>query len=712
MKKPEELTRQEAALELERLANDIAKLDEAYHTNDAPLLSDAEYDALKRRNERIEELFPDLIQKNSPSLRVGFKAAEGFKKVTHRVPMLSISNIFEEEQIYEYMDKIKRFLGWGDDKNIEMVAEPKIDGLAYSAIYQDGVFTVGATRGDGVVGEDITANLMTIAPLPKILKPHEIQSSNQTLRMDGKMDSANINGEIDRVPQTLDVRGEVYMSKDDFMALNAEQTALGKKPFANPRNAAAGSLRQLDPRITASRKLSILAYTYGFVVGKKWQKHSDFLDSLRAWGFPVSPEIRICATPDEMVQYYRDMIEKRATLPYDIDGVVYKVNDIALQDRLGFITRSPRWEIAHKFPAEKAVTKLNKIRVQVGRTGALTPVADVEPVNVGGVIVQHATLHNADEIARKDIREGDMVVIQRAGDVIPQIVEVLKDKRSSDSKPFEFPTVCPVCGSHAMREGEDAVTFCTGGLICPAQVIESLKHFVSKTALDIDGLGNKNIELFYELGWIKNAVDLMNLEQNHGQELINRDGWGAKSAGNLFAAINKVKQGVPLERFIYAIGIREVGEATAHLLAKTFVSWNAFYNAVRAPEALEDLTHIEGIGPVMAKYIVDFFAEAHNTALLGQLTQIIPLEDFDTSLEKTTPLSGKVVVFTGSLADMSRAEAKAKALAAGAKVSGSVSAKTDYVVAGEDAGSKLKKATDLGVAVISEKDFNQMLDAD
>ena len=476
MKKPEELTRQEAALELERLANDIAKLDEAYHTNDAPLLSDAEYDALKRRNERIEELFPDLIQKNSPSLRVGFKAAEGFKKVTHRVPMLSISNIFEEEQIYEYMDKIKRFLGWGDDRNIEMVAEPKIDGLAYSAIYQDGVFTVGATRGDGVVGEDITANLMTIAPLPKILKPHEIQSSNQTLRMDGKMDSANINGEIDKVPQTLDVRGEVYMSKDDFMALNAEQTALGKKPFANPRNAAAGSLRQLDPRITASRKLSILAYTYGFVVGKKWQKHSDFLDSLRAWGFPVSPEIRICATPDEMVQYYRDIIEKRATLPYDIDGVVYKVNDIALQDRLGFITRSPRWEIAHKFPAEKAVTKLNKIRVQVGRTGALTPVADVEPVNVGGVIVQHATLHNADEIARKDIREGDMVVIQRAGDVIPQIVEVLKDKRSSDSKPFEFPTVCPVCGSHAMREGEDAVTFCTGGLICPAQVIDCLLY--------------------------------------------------------------------------------------------------------------------------------------------------------------------------------------------------------------------------------------------
>ena len=712
MKKPEELTKQEAALELERLAAEIAKLDEAYHTNDAPLLSDAQYDALKRRNERIEELFPDLIRKNSPSLRVGFKVAEGFKKVQHRVPMLSISNIFEEEQIHEYMDRIKRFLGWDDDKNIEMVAEPKIDGLAYSAIYQDGVFTVGATRGDGVVGEDITANLMTIDALPKVLKPHEIQSNTQTLRMDGNVDFESRDDDVDSIPQTLDIRGEVYMSKEDFMALNAEQAALGKKTFANPRNAAAGSLRQLDPAVTATRKLSILAYTYGYVVGKKWQKHSDFLDSLRAWGFPVSPEIRICKTPDEMVRYYRDMIEKRSRLPYDIDGVVYKVNDIALQDRLGFITRSPRWEIAHKFPAEKAITKLNKIRVQVGRTGALTPVADVEPVNVGGVIVQHATLHNADEIARKDIREGDMVVIQRAGDVIPQIVEVLKDRRTVDSKPYEFPTVCPVCGSHAMREGEDAVTYCTGGLICPAQVIESLKHFVSKTALDIDGLGTKNIELFFELGWIKNAVDLMNLEQNHGEELKKREGWGKKSTGNLFAAIDKVKQGVPLERFIFAIGIREVGEATARLLAKTFVSWQAFYDAVRAPDALESLTHIEGIGPVMAKYIVDFFAEPHNTQLLTKLTQIIPVEDFDNSHEKTTPLTGKVVVFTGSLVDMSRAEAKAKALAAGAKVSGSVSAKTDYVVAGEEAGSKLRKAADLGVAIISEKDFNQMLDAD
>lgn len=715
MKRPEDLTKQEAASELEQLARQIAQLDEAYHTKDAPLLSDAQYDALKRRNERIEELFPDLIQKNSPSLRVGFKVAEGFKKVTHRVPMLSISNIFDEDQIYEYMDKIKRFLGWEEDKNIEMVAEPKIDGLAYSALYQNGVFTVGATRGDGVVGEDITANLMTIKALPKILKNQEKKSvadEKHSAHAHVSLENVQVADGFDTIPELLDVRGEVYMSKEDFMALNAEQEELGKKTFANPRNAAAGSLRQLDPSITASRKLSILAYTYGFVVGKKWQKHSDFLESLRGWGFPVSPEIRICKTPDDMVRYYRDMIEKRSKLPYDIDGVVYKVNDIALQDRLGFVTRSPRWEVAHKFPAEKAITKLSKIRVQVGRTGAMTPVADVEPINVGGVIVQHATLHNADEIARKDIREGDTVVIQRAGDVIPQIVEVLQDKRPNESKPYEFPTVCPVCGSHAMREGEDAVTYCTGGLICPAQVIESLKHFVSKTALDIDGLGNKNIELFYELGWIQNAVDLMNLEQNHGEELKKREGWGEKSAGNLFAALEKVKQGVSLERFIYAIGIREVGEATARLLAKTFGSWQAFYQAVRAQDALESLTHIEGIGPVMAEYIVDFFAEEHNTHLLGQLTRIIPVMDFDNSQEKTTPLTGKVVVFTGSLADMSRAEAKAKALAAGAKVSGSVSAKTNYVIAGEDAGSKLKKATDLGVVVISEKDFNQMLDGD
>ena len=690
-KKPEELTRSEAQAELKDLALRIAELDVAYHRNDMPLLTDAEYDALKRRNEQIEALYPDLIQPNSPSLRVGSGVAEGFKKVTHRVPMLSLSNIFEESEIYDFIDKIRRFLGLSENENIEIMAEPKIDGLGYSALYHKGVFEVGATRGDGFVGEDITANLKTIQTFPK-----RFHASNDLFDTD--------------FPEWIDIRGEVYMSKEDFMALNAQQDSLGKKTFANPRNAAAGSLRQLDPAITAQRKLSLFGYTYGFVEGKKWRTHWDFLNSIRTWGFPVSPDIRLCRTAEEMAVYYREMMAKRASLSYDIDGVVYKVNDFALQERLGFITRSPRWAVAHKFPAEKAITRLNKIRIQVGRTGAMTPVADVEPVNVGGVIVQHATLHNADEIVRKDIREGDTVVIQRAGDVIPQIVEVVLDKRPTDSRPYVFPTVCPVCGSHAIREGDDAVTYCSGGLICPAQTVESLKHFVSKNALDIDGLGDKNIQLFFDLGWVKNAVDLMNLSQTHGDELKARDGWGAKSTENLFRAIDHVKEGVPLERFIFAIGIREVGEATARLLAKTFGSWAHFYQIMQSDEAYEALVHIEGVGPVMARYIVDFFAEEHNRNLLSKLTDIIPINVFDASQEKQTRLTGKVVVFTGSLTSMTRAEAKAKALSAGAKVSGSVSAKTDYVVAGEEAGSKLDKARDLGVSVISEKEFHQMLD--
>lgn len=690
-KTPEELTREEALEELQFLAKRLAELDEAYHKNDMPLLTDAEYDALKKRNEQIESLFPDLIQPNSPSFRVGSGVADGFKKVTHRVPMLSLSNIFDEDEIDDFLDKIRRFLGLPENAEIEIVAEPKIDGLGYSALYEKGVFEVGATRGDGMVGEDITANLRTIQDLPKRL--HVLSDLFS-----------------DNVPTEIDIRGEVYMSKEDFMTLNAEQEALGKKVFANPRNAAAGSLRQLDPKITAQRKLSLFGYTYGSVIGKKWRTHWDFLNSIREWGFPVSPDVRLCRTGAELVQYYREMMAKRADLSYDIDGVVYKVNDLALQERLGFITRSPRWAVAHKFPAEKAVTRLNKIRIQVGRTGAMTPVADVEPVNVGGVIVQHATLHNADEIVRKDIREGDTVIIQRAGDVIPQIVEVVLDKRPEDSQPYVFPTVCPVCGSHAIREGDDAVTYCSGGLICPAQTIESLKHFVSKNALDIDGLGDKNIELFFELGWVKNAVDLMNLPTEHEVDLKSREGWGQKSVDNLFRAINQVKEGVPLERFIFAIGIREVGEATARLLAKTFGSWDGFYRAMQEENAHEALTHIEGIGPVMASYIVDFFAEEHNRNLLTRLTALIPVTDFDASQIKQTKLTGKVIVFTGTLTTMTRAEAKAKALAVGAKVSGSVSAKTNYVVAGEEAGSKLVQAQKLDIQIISEKEFHQMLD--
>lgn len=684
------LTRAEAVAELDVLARRLSELDEAYHTADAPLVSDAEYDALRRRNEEIEKRFPDLIRQNSPSLRVGGRLADGFEKITHSVPMLSLSNVFSKEEVIEFVARIKRFLGMDENEKIEFVAEPKIDGLSFSAVYENGQFIRGATRGDGAVGEDITANLKTIAQLPKTLnRPDDL---------------------LAQMPRFLDVRGEVYMSKEDFIALNEQQRATGKKEFANPRNAAAGSLRQLDARITGQRHLSLFAYAVGQMDGAFFQTHWDFLQALKQWGFPVNPLIRKCESVDDMMRFFDDLTHQRATLPYDIDGIVYKVNSFELQKRLGFITRSPRWATAHKFPAEQAFTKLNQIRVQVGRTGALTPVADVEPINVGGVIVRHATLHNADEIKRKDIREGDTVIIQRAGDVIPQIVSVDLSVRPTDAQPFEFPTRCPVCGAHVERNEDDAITYCTAGLSCPAQVVEGLKHFVSKNALDIDGLGNRNIEQFFEWGWIKNPVDLFHLETKYGAMLRQEDGWGNKSADNLFSAINRVRQGVSLERFIFALGIREIGEMNARLLAKQFGSWKAFVSAMNQPDNLEILMHVEGIGPVVARHIVDFMTEPDNRALLEQLTQIIPVSDYQAPVQIQTPFNEKTVVFTGTLTTLTRAEAKQKAVLAGAKVSGSVSSKTDYVIAGAEAGSKLKKATELGIPILSEEEFNQMLD--
>ena len=685
------LTDLEVVAELAELSKRLKELEIAYHTYDAPLVSDAEYDALKRRNEELERAFPHLVRADSPSFRVGASVAEGFKKITHKVPMLSLGNIFDISEIDEFVDKIRRFLGLPENQEIEFVAEPKIDGLSYSAMYHDGVFEAGATRGDGTVGEDITANLRTIEQLPQYFKKTNDLFSHP-------------------IPKWLDIRGEVYMSKADFMELNNEAVQNGKKVFANPRNAAAGSLRQLDAKITATRKLSLFSYAYGFLEGQKWRSHWDFLMSLKGWGFPVNPDIKLCKNAKELADYYADMMAKRADLPYDIDGVVYKVNDYVLQERLGFITRSPRWAIAHKFPAEQAITRVNAIRIQVGRTGALTPVADVEPINVGGVIVKHATLHNADEIARKDIREGDMVVIQRAGDVIPQIVEVLKDKRLNGSEVFQFPKTCPVCGSDAVKEGDDAITYCTGGLGCPAQALESLKHFVSKSALDIDGLGTKNIELFFELGWIKNAADLFELPDKYGHELRAREGWGPKSVDNLISALKKAQSGVALDRFIYALGIREVGEATARLFAKTFGSWNTFFDDVKCEKALDILQHIEGVGPVMAQHVVDFFAQEHNLIQIHRLMNVVQVLPYEKGEEKQTFFSGKTVVFTGTLTTMTRAEAKAKAVSAGAKVSGSVSVKTDFVVAGEAAGSKLQQAQNLGVRVLSEKEFHQALD--
>ena len=673
--------------ELQDLADKLERYDKAYHQEDAPLVSDAEYDALRRRAEKLEAEYPNLIPDNSLSRRVGFKIADGFKKATHTVPMLSLGDIFSDEEVVDFMDKIHRFLGLPMDAPIEIVAEPKIDGLGFSAWYENGAFVRGATRGDGMVGEDITENLKTISELPKKLK------SGVDL--------------FDSPPKVLDVRGEVYMSKKDFLTLNTRQAETKDKIFANPRNAAAGSLRQLDANIMAKRHLQIFAYALGAYEGQPFKTHWDFLRALEHWGFPVNPLIRLCHTTKEMLDFFHEIGEKRAGLPYDIDGVVYKVNDLALQKRLGFIARSPRWAIAHKFPAEQATTRLNKIRIQVGRTGAMTPVADLEPVNVGGVLVQHATLHNADELKRKDIREGDTVVIQRAGDVIPQVVRVILEKRPKESKPFEFPTVCPVCGAHAMREGSDAVTFCTGGLTCPAQAMERLKHFVSKDALDIEGLGDKNIEQFYELGWILNPVDIFTLQEKHNFDLLSLEGWGQKSALNLFDAINK-RKACPLNRFIYALGIPEIGEATAKDVAGYFKSWNNFQENAQSHDAIERLTKIDGIGIAMAKEIADFFAEPHNQKLLENLLSLITVENAPEETGKT-PWKGKTFVLTGTLS-VAREEVKARIQELGGKVSGSVSSKTAYVIAGSDPGSKYTNAQKLNIPILNEEEFKKLLD--
>ena len=673
--------------ELQDLADKLERYDRAYHQQDAPLVTDAEYDALRRRAEQLEAEYPHLIPANSLSRRVGFKVADGFQKATHAVPMLSLGDIFSEEEVVEFMDKIHRFLGLPPDAPIEMVAEPKIDGLGFSAWYENGTFTRGATRGDGMVGEDITENLKTISELPQKLK------SGVDL--------------FDAPPKILDVRGEVYMSKKDFLALNARQAETKDKIFANPRNAAAGSLRQLDANITAQRNLKIFAYALGAYEGTPFKTHWDFLQHLKGWGFPVNPLIRLCHSAKEMLDFFHEVGEKRAGLPYDIDGVVYKVNDLSLQKRLGFIARSPRWAIAHKFPAEQATTRLNKIRIQVGRTGAMTPVADLEPINVGGVLVQHATLHNADELKRKDIREGDIVVIQRAGDVIPQVVRVVLEKRPEGSVPFEFPTTCPVCGAHAMREGTDAVTMCTGGLTCPAQAMERLKHFVSKDALDIEGLGERNIEQFYSLGWIQNPMDIFSLREKHEFDLLSLEGWGQKSALNLFEAIDK-RRTCPLNRFIYALGIPEVGEATAKDIAGHFKSWQNFQSTAMSPDAPESLMKIDGIGAVMAKEIVDFFNEPHNQTLLQNLLNLITVENAPDEMGKT-PWKGKTFVLTGTLS-VARDEVKARIQELGGKVSGSVSSKTAYVVAGTDPGSKYQNAQKLNIPILNEEEFKKLLD--
>lgn len=681
------LTDLEAAAELAFLAKRMAELDKAYYQADDPLVSDAEYDALKRRNEAIEARFPHLVRADSPSKKVGAKASEDFAKVTHSVPMLSLGNIFSTDEIFEFSNRIRRFLGLDDDAELAFMAEPKLDGLSFSALYVNGEFVRGATRGDGSVGEDITENLKQIKDLPLKLVGNDI-------------------------PERLDIRGEVIMNKADFFALNDEQTAAGKKPFANPRNAAAGSLRQLDPRITGRRRLSLFGYTFGETSAEPWDSQDAFLQKIRSWGFPVNPEVRLCKTAQELADFFENLADKRPNLPYDIDGAVYKVNRRDWQERLGFVARAPRWAIAHKFPAEQAQTKLENIRIQVGRTGALTPVADLTPVNVGGVMVSHATLHNEDELKRKDIRIGDTVVIQRAGDVIPQVVRVVSEKRPADSVPFEFPTVCPVCGAHVVRDPDEAVQRCSGGLVCPAQAVESLKHFVSRDALNIEGLGAKNMAFFFDCGWIKTPSDVFTLESRVGADIRKLDGWGDKSADNLFAAIRKVAAATPMEKFLFALGIREVGQATARLLAAHYLTMPAFLEQMslaqdRESDAYKELLSIESIGDVIACEILDFTAEEHNRTEIDKLLNLMAVTAF-VPVENDSPLAGKTVVFTGSLETMTRSEAKAKAQSAGAKVAGSVSKKTDYVVLGADAGSKAQKAAELGITVLSESEFTEL----
>ncbi len=681
------LTDLEAAAELAFLAKRMAELDKAYYQADDPLVSDAEYDALKRRNEAIEARFPHLVRADSPSKKVGAKASEDFAKVTHSVPMLSLGNIFSTDEIFEFSNRIRRFLGLDDDAELAFMAEPKLDGLSFSALYVNGEFVRGATRGDGSIGEDITENLKQIKDLPLKLVGNDI-------------------------PERLDIRGEVIMNKADFFALNDEQTAAGKKPFANPRNAAAGSLRQLDPRITGRRRLSLFGYTFGETSAEPWDSQDAFLQKIRSWGFPVNPEVRLCKTAQELADFFENLADKRPNLPYDIDGAVYKVNRRDWQERLGFVARAPRWAIAHKFPAEQAQTKLENIRIQVGRTGALTPVADLTPVNVGGVMVSHATLHNEDELKRKDIRIGDTVVIQRAGDVIPQVVRVVLEKRPADSVPFEFPTVCPVCGAHVVRDPDEAVQRCSGGLVCPAQAVESLKHFVSRDALNIEGLGAKNMAFFFDRGWIKTPSDVFTLESRVGADIRKLDGWGDKSADNLFAAIRKVAAATPMEKFLFALGIREVGQATARLLAAHYLTMPAFLEQTalaqdRESDAYKELLSIESIGDVIACEILDFTAEEHNRTEIDKLLNLMTVTAF-VPVENDSPLAGKTVVFTGSLETMTRSEAKAKAQSAGAKVAGSVSKKTDYVVLGADAGSKAQKAAELGITVLSESEFTEL----
>ncbi|WP_159347523.1 NAD-dependent DNA ligase LigA [Roseomonas harenae] len=702
---PEDLTEEEAARELENLALRIAEANAAYHVNDAPIMSDAEYDALFRRNQAIEARFPDLVRPDSPSKKVGEEPAAGFAKSRHGTPMLSLDNAFAPEDFSEFAARIRRFLGLSAEEVLRFVAEPKIDGLSVNLTYEDGQFVRGATRGDGMVGEDITENLKTLDELPRQLKAP--------------------------FPERIEIRGEVFMTKADFLAFHAEQTRLfeereqrreaGEKVGeavripVNPRNAAAGSLRQLDPKVTAKRPLRLFAYAQGASSSPVAEAHSEYLDVLRGWGFRVNPLSELLRDEHAAAAFQAAMGERRAGLDYDIDGVVYKLDRLDWQSRLGFVGRAPRWAIAWKFPAERATTKLLEIQIQVGRTGALTPRAVMQPVNVGGVMVQHATLHNEDEVARRDARVGDTVELQRAGDVIPQIIRVVDPDRPDRSEPWVPPTHCPECGSPAIRPEGEVVRRCTGGLICPAQQVERLIHFASRNAMDIEGLGIENVVLLHEAKLVETPADIFRLK-DHAAVLRGWKGWGGSARGeskkvaNLLAAI-EARRRPSLERFIFALGIRRIGEQNARLLARHYHTAQAWRQAmldarVIGSEAREDLGGIQGIGPAIAQELVAFFSEKRNVDAIDDLLREVTPEEAEAVAEGA--LSGKSIVFTGSMETMTRQEAEARAEQLGAKVVKSVSKKTDFVVVGADAGSKAKKAAELGLKTLTEAEWREI----
>ena len=692
------LSKDQATAELARLAEVLVLANEQYHTNDAPEITDAEYDRLKRRNTDIEAAFPDLKRKDSPSDQVGAAVSETFSKITHAVRMLSLGNAFTDEDVADFDGRVRKFLGTGADATVLYTAEPKIDGLSLSLRYEKGQLIHAVTRGDGEVGENVTNNARTVSDIPQTIKD---------------------------APEVMEIRGEIYMSHADFDALNAAQLEKGAKEFANPRNAAAGSLRQLDAKITKSRPLKFFAYAWGELSEPLADTQTKAIARIASMGFSTNPLTKTCDGPKQLIAQYARIEEQRATLGYDIDGVVYKVDDLSLQARLGFRSTTPRWAIAHKFPAEIAHTRIEAIEIQVGRTGALSPVARLLPVTVGGVVVSNATLHNEDYIKGidskgnairegRDIRVGDWVEVYRAGDVIPKIRDVDLSKRLDNSQPYIFLTICPECNSPAVRETGDSVARCTGGIICPAQAVEKLKHFVARGAFDIEGLGAKQIEMFFQdqdLS-IKEPADIFTLESRDGQnftKLKNRDGWGDRSATNLFAAINE-KRKIPLNKLIFALGMRHVGDSSGTLLANNYGSWAAFEAALDAAtdhegDAWEQLNAIDGVGVVMATALVDTFHAGETRDAIDRLIAELDVQDMAMRDTSGSPVAGKIVVFTGSLELMTRAEAKVRAEDMGAKVSGSVSKKTDYVVAGPGAGSKAKKATELGVTLLSEAEW-------